>query len=179
MLFALVAVALLYLAAVEDRGWICWAGGSILLLFLPLTVIPEWRDSFGSGLGRIRVRSGSVVVQTGRDARDMAIVPAPEKAPERVLPVNAPARSAIAEDLSPRILDGLKHVTDPLVYWSLAVGLIRNENYGSARAVLDAGLERDPYHPKLLISAGYLWARLNEQSRAIEAATRAVAGARE
>jgi hypothetical protein len=59
------------------------------------------------------------------------------------------------------------------------VDLTQRQDYGSASRVIEAALERYPDHPKLLISAGFLWARQKEFSKAIQAAKRAVIGAKD
>lgn len=177
--FSGAGLVLLYVAALGEGRWPAWVTGILLLMFAGFAVIPEWRDPFGSGLSRIKVVLSWLSFDLGRDAGPGARASQPEKAPDAVLLRGRGLRAVIQEDLGARVLEGLRGVGDPLAYWSIAIALMEREDYGSAGLVLDAALERYPDHPKLLISAGYLWARQNEQSKAIQAAKRAIAGARD
>ncbi len=149
--FMLAGLALLYVAAFERGRWPSWVVGLLLLLFAGFAVIPEWRDPFGSGLSRIKVVLSWLSVDIGRDTSPAATPPEAEKVPDAVLPAQPGLRAAIQEDLGTHVLEGLKEVDDPLAYWSIAVNLIRRQDYGSAGAVIEAALERYPDHPKLLI----------------------------
>lgn len=177
--FALAGLVLLYVAVFEAGRWPCWVVGFLLLVFSGFAMIPEWRDPFGSGLSRIKVVLSWLSVDIGRDRVPAAPQAQAEKAPDAVHPVQPELRAVIQEDFGTRVLAALKHTDDPLAYWSVAVDLTLRQDYGSAATVIDSALERYPEHPKLLISAGYMWARQKELSRAIEAAKRAVAGARD
>lgn len=179
--FALAGLVLLYVAAFKEGHWPSWAAGLLLLILAGFAVIPEWRNSFGSNIGRISKIAllDWFLVHFRADSTQVATPPGAEKPPEALLPAQPGLGAAIKEDLGARVLEGLKDVDDPLAYWSIAVNLMRRQDYGSAGVVIEAALERHPDHPKLLISAGYLWARQSDYSKAIQAAKRAAAGAKD
>lgn len=180
-LFGLTGLALLYLAAFEGKGWEHWAAGMALLILCGLAAIPEWRDSFGSSLRRVRVAFfPGTSLETGDGSREATALQHAEKPPESVLPKpvaqQLPVPGAV---ITANVLESLKAIDDALAHWQFAVDLIEKANFGSARDVLESAIERWPDHPKLLISAGYVSARLDDLPKAIEAARRAVAGARD
>jgi tetratricopeptide (TPR) repeat protein len=176
LVFAALGAGLLYLAAMQDKGWECWVVGTALLLSGGVMVVPEWRDPFGRGLSRIRVDFTRGTLGLGGTSGS-SLPDQVEKPSEAVLPPRAKVPRALAS-ASDQLVAGLKNVDDPLTYWAVFIGLVENEDYGSARAVIEAALERFPRHPKLLISAGYMWARLKDVSKAIELARQAVEIAR-